>query len=47
MHIEENTGNAIIKQLYRENDNNFRRACEALKRHPDVWISVDPITGCE
>jgi hypothetical protein len=36
MHIEENMGNAIIKQVYGEKDNNFRKACEALERHPDV-----------
>jgi hypothetical protein len=47
MHIEENVGKAIIKQLYEEKVNNFRKAYEALERHPNVWISVDPIIGFE
>jgi hypothetical protein len=47
MHIEGNVGKAIIKQLYGEKDNNFRKAYKALERHPDVWISVDPIIGSE
>jgi hypothetical protein len=45
MHIEKNVGKAIIKRLYGEKDNIFRKACEALERHPYVWISVDPITS--
>jgi hypothetical protein len=36
IHIEEKVGKAIIKQLYREKDNNFMEACEALERHPNV-----------
>jgi len=47
MHIEGNVGKAIIKQLSRKKDNNFREACEDLERHFDVWITVDPNTGIE
>jgi hypothetical protein len=47
MHLEGNVENAIIKQLYGEKDNNFRKACEAQERHPNVWINVDPITDFE
>ncbi|CAM6103867.1 unnamed protein product [Calypogeia fissa] len=47
MHIEGNVGKALIKAFYGEKDTNFREACEELEMHPDVWVTVDPITRAE
>ena len=47
MHIEGNVGKALIKHLYGEKDQNFREACQDFERHPDVWITFDPITGAK
>ncbi|CAM6094114.1 unnamed protein product [Calypogeia fissa] len=47
MHIKGNVGKALIKALYGEKETNFREACEDLEMHPDVWVTIDPITGNE
>ncbi|CAM6101864.1 unnamed protein product [Calypogeia fissa] len=47
MHIEGNVGKALINALYGEKESNFREACEELEMHPDVWVTIDPITGNE
>lgn len=47
MHIEGNVGKAVIGVLYGEKDGKFREACEDLEMHPDVWVTIDPLTGNE